>query len=150
MQKGKHRVPLDLTPADRREALFRLSGAVKRSRAVQSWLSEPAELRTLAQQWFARMRRCGNDVRELMHDGCPVACVQDAAFAYVNAFKNHVNVGFFHGAALEDPSGILEGSGNRMRHVKVFPGEDANDVALAALIAAAYADIKDRLGAERS
>jgi hypothetical protein len=49
------------------------------------------------------MRQCGDDVRELMHDGCPVACIKDAPFAYVNTFTSHVNVGFFHGAKLSDP-----------------------------------------------
>jgi hypothetical protein len=96
------------------------------------------------------MRRCGGDVRELIHDGCPVACVEDAAFAYVNAFKSHVNVGFFHGAGLEDRAGLLEGSGKRMRHVKLRPGRAVDGAALVDLIDAAYADIKARLDAERS
>jgi len=94
------------------------------------------------------MRRCGADVRELIHDGCPVACVSDAAFGYVNSFKSHVSVGFFNGAALEDPAGLLEGSGKRMRHVKLTLSREIDDAALEALIAAAYADIKTRLGAE--
>jgi hypothetical protein len=89
-------------------------------------------------------------VRELIHDGCPVVCVEDAAFAYVNTFKSHVNVGFFCGALLADPAGLLQGSGKRMRHVKLTPGGEPNDAALAALIAAAYVDIKARLDAERA
>ena len=68
------------------------------------------------------MRACGDDVRELIHDGCPVACVEDAPFAYVNSFKSHVNVGFFNGASLDDPARLSEGSGKRMRHVKLKPG----------------------------
>jgi hypothetical protein len=96
------------------------------------------------------MRQCGDDVRELMHDGCPVACVADAAFGYVNSFKNHVNVGFFYGALLEDPARLLEGSGKRMRHVKLQPGLEPNTAALGDLIDAAYADVKVRLGAERA
>ena len=94
------------------------------------------------------MRECGDDVRELMHDGCPVACVGDAPFGYVNVFTAHVNVGFFHGAALDDPAGLLEGSGKRMRHVKLRPGADRNLAALSALIDAAYADIESRLEAD--
>jgi hypothetical protein len=94
------------------------------------------------------MRECGEDVRELMHDRCPVACVGDAPFGYVNVFKAHVNVGFFLGAELQDPTGLLEGSGKRMRHVKVKPGADLNFAALSALIDEAYADITSRLGAE--
>ena len=91
------------------------------------------------------MRVCGGDVRELMHDDCPVVCVQDAPFGYVNVFRAHVNVGFFMGAALQEPTGLLEGSGKRMRHVKLTPGREVEPEALSALIDAAYLDIKARL-----
>ena len=80
-----------------------------------------------------------------MHDGCPVACVQDAPFGYVNVFKAHVNVGFFNGAVLQDPAGLLEGSGKRMRHVKLKPGSEVDSLALSVLVADAYQDIKARL-----
>jgi hypothetical protein len=96
------------------------------------------------------MRRCGADVRELIHDGCPVACVDDAAFGYVNAFKSHVNVGFFYGADLDDPAGLLEGTGKRMRHVKLQPGRPLNGEALVTLIGAAYLDAKTRLRSLRN
>jgi hypothetical protein len=130
-----------------REDIFRLSGAVKRAPAVDHWLTgEPAELRSVAEKWFTLMRACGNDVRELMHDGCPVACVEDAPFGYVNAFKSHVNVGFFYGAMLADPAGLLEGNGKRMRHVKLKPVGQLNAAALGDLIDTAYADILNRLG----
>ena len=89
-------------------------------------------------------------MRELIHDGCPVACVEDAAFAYVNTFKSHVNVGFFRGALLADPAGLLEGSGKRMRHVKLTADSEPNVAALRALISAAYAEITTRLAAERA
>jgi hypothetical protein len=126
--------------------MFWLEGAVKREPAIDAWLNEqPAELGAIARTWFLRMRECGGDVRELMHDGCPVACVGDAPFGYVNVFRAHVNVGFFLGAQLKDPVGLLQGSGRQMRHVKVRPGDDLNVAALSALIDAAYADIKSRL-----
>jgi hypothetical protein len=80
-----------------------------------------------------------------MHDGCPVACVGDVPFGYVNVFSKHVNVGFFLGAELPDPHRLLEGSGRRMRHVKVRPGVEVNTAALHELILAAYADVKARL-----
>ena len=129
-----------------RVELFRLSEGAKRDPAVTRWLSDdPADLRSIAKTWFTQMRRCGDDVRELMHDGCPVACVEDAPFGYVNTFKNHVNVGFFYGALLEDPARLLEGSGKRMRHLKLKPGADVDTESLKKLIAAAYADIKMRL-----
>lgn len=81
-----------------------------------------------------------------MHDGCPVACVEDAPFGYVNVFKSHVNVGFFYGAVLKDPAGLLEGSGKRMRHVKLKPDSPLSTAALGELIDIAYADIRVRLG----
>jgi hypothetical protein len=131
--------------------ILRLSGGVKSDPAVDIWFTDGAvDLRSIAQTWFVQMRQCGDDVRELMHDGCPVACVEDAPFGYVNSFKSHVNVGFFYGAVLRDPADLLEGSGKRMRHVKLNPGCEFNAAALRDLINAAYLDIKVRLGAVRS
>ncbi|MEI7933290.1 MAG: DUF1801 domain-containing protein [Alphaproteobacteria bacterium] len=129
--------------------LFRFPSAIRRDPAVEVWFSVPdGELRWLAQPWFEQMRECGPDVRELMHDHCPTACVGDAAFAYVGAYKAHVNVGFFHGAELPDPAGLLEGSGLRMRHVKLRWGQEVNEEALSNLIATAYRDIRTRLASE--
>jgi hypothetical protein len=128
------------------DEIFRLHDAVRRDPAVEAWFASGDPVRLMAQPWFGRMRFCGVEVTELMHDGCPTACVADAAFAYVGAYKAHVNVGFFHGADLPDPAGLLEGGGVRMRHVKVRWGQPVDDAALQALIAAAYADIRARLG----
>ena len=131
--------------------ILRLTVGVKRDPAVDIWLTDgPVALRSIARRWFERMRQCGDDVRELIHDGCPVACVEDVPFAYVNSFTSHVNVGFFRGEMLEDPAGLLEGRGKRMRHVKLKPDREFNAGALCDLIDAAYMDIKVCLGAERS
>ena len=105
------------------------------------------ELGALARRWFEEIRSCGDDVRELLHDGHPTACVGDVAFGYVNAFTAHVNVGFFRGAELADPEGLLEGTGRFMRHVKLRPAEEVDERALRGLIRASYADIKRRLQA---
>ena len=126
---------------------MRFPGAVARDPAVDAWFtSRQKELGALARVWFQRMRGCGNDVCELLHDGHPTACVGDAAFAYTNAFTAHVNVGFFHGATLPDPAGLLEGDGKYMRHVKLRPGSPVNAAALEALITAAYVDMRTCLG----
>ena len=106
------------------------------------------ELGAIAQRWFEAMRQSGDDVRELLHDGHPTACVGDAAFAYVNAFKAHVNVGFFRGAEIADPEGLLEGTGKFMRHVKLWPKRDVDATTLMKLIETAYTDMKGRLKAE--
>ena len=130
--------------------LFTLPSAVQRAPAIEVWMRERSgELGSIARRWFDVMRSCGPEVRELLHDGHPTACVDDAAFGYVNAFRDHVNVGFFRGAEIVDPEGLLEGSGKLMRHVKLRPDGDVNTAALTNLIKAAYADMKARL-TERS
>ena len=108
------------------------------------------ELGTIAQHWFEIIRGCGDDVRELLHDGHPTACVADAAFAYVNAFRAHVNVGFFRGAELADPVCLLEGTGKYMRHVKLRPHSEVDEAALIKLVESAYTDVKRRLEAHQS
>ena len=128
--------------------LFLFPNASPHDPDVDAWLhQQPEELATIAQHWFAVIRNCGDDVRELLHDGHPTGCVDDAAFAYVNAFRAHVNVGFFRGAELTDPTRLLEGRGKLMRHVKLAPGRPAPSVALEKLIKAAYQDMKARVQA---
>jgi hypothetical protein len=124
---------------------FRLPDAVKHDPTIDPWIrAQHAELRPLVATWFARLRACGDDVRECMHDHAPTACVGDAAFAYVNAYTAHVNVYFFNGANLDDPKGILEGTGKRGRHVKLRPAEAVDARALEQLIDLAYGDAKKR------
>ena len=126
--------------------LLRFNGAVERDPDIDAWMKEHAgELGTLAQRWFEVMRKCGDEVRELLHDGCPVACLANVPFGYVNVFSLHVNVGFFHGAALSDPARLLQGTGKFMRHVKLRPGTATNDTAISRLIDEACADIKARV-----
>ena len=84
-------------------------------------------------------------MRELLHDGHPTACVGDAAFGYLNAFRAHVNAGFFRGAEIADPQGLLEGTGKFMRHVKLGPGREVDAAALRKLIETAYADMRGRV-----
>src|SRR6266478_4509017 len=121
-----------------RTDLLRFNGASERDPAIDAWMKEHAgELGAIALQWFEVMRKCGDEVRELLHDGCPVACLGDAPCASVNVFTSHVHVGFFHGAALADPARMLQGAGKFMRHVKLRPGTAANDAALSRLIEAA-------------
>ncbi len=129
--------------------LFRLSGAVRRDPAVDTWFRQDrGELGRLVQPWFEAIRRCGPEVREIMHDGCPTACLGDAAFAYVAVFSRHANVGFFRGSELPDPDGLLEGTGRFMRHVKLRPAPGSNSKALRQLIEAAYSDMKARVDIE--
>jgi hypothetical protein len=126
--------------------LFRFSSTIRRNPAVDAWLAgHVGELGDIARRWFEVMRDCGDDVRELLHDGYPTACVEDAAFAYVGVFKAHINVGFFRGAEIADPDGLLEGTGKSMRHVKLRPDREIKASALVKLIETAYSDMKGRL-----
>jgi hypothetical protein len=131
-----------------RDCLMRFPTSIKRDPAIDVWMNEHAgELGTIARRWFQVMRECGDDVRELLHDGHPTACVGDAAFGYVNAFTAHVNVGFFRGAEIADPAGLLQGTGKLMRHVKLGPGREVDASALTKLIKTAYNDMRRRLDA---
>ncbi len=132
--------------ATMRRELLRFNGTLERDPVIDVWMKEhPAELGAIAHRWFEVMRKCGDEVREIFHDGCPVACLGDAPFAYVNVFTSHVNVGFFHGVALPDPARLLQGTGKFMRHVKLRPGTPTNAAALRRLIETAYSDIKARV-----
>ena len=126
--------------------MLRFNGAVEHNPAIDAWIKNyPGELGAIAHHWFEVMRKCGDEVRELLHDGCPTACLGDAPFGYVNVFTSHVNVGFFQGASLPDPARLLQGAGKFMRHVKLKPGTATNAAALTGLIHAAYSDIKSRV-----
>jgi hypothetical protein len=143
---AEHRSREQKSGATMRTELLRFDGAIERDPAIDAWLNEHSdELGAIARQWFEVMRKCGDEVRELLHDGCPVACLGDAPFGYVNVFTSHVNVGFFHGATLRDPDRLLQGTGKFMRHVKLRPGTATNAAALHRLIDTAYTDIKARV-----
>ncbi len=126
--------------------LFRFPTAVERDASVDRWFHDHADpLGAIARRWFDVMRNCGDEVRELLHDGHPTACYGDAAFAYVDVFTRHVNVGFFRGAELADPAHLLQGSGRSMRHVKLTSEGRVDDAALGALITAAFEDMRERV-----
>jgi len=124
--------------------LLRFPGGLRRDPAIDEWFAARGHLGTIAMRWFEEMRSRGEDVRELLHDGHPTACIGDAAFGYVNVFTAHVNVGLFRGAELEDPDGILEGNGRFMRHVKIKPKTEIDEKALREMLARAYSDMKER------
>src|SRR5438045_4357645 len=122
-----------------RTDLLRFNGAVERDPAINAWMKEHAgELAAIAHHWFEVMRKCGDEVGELLHDGCPVACLGDAPFGYVNVFTSHANVGFLHGASLQDPARLLHGTGEFMRHVKISRGTDTNGAEHSRIIHAAF------------
>ena len=146
MRSKAHRVEGSAVDPTMKTELLQFNGAVEHDPAIDAWMKQqPGELGAMAHLWFEVMRKCGDEVRELLHDGCPTACLGDAPFGYVNVFTSHVNVGFFQGASLPDPARLLQGAGKFMRHVKLKPGTATNAAALTGLIHAAYSDIKSRV-----
>ena len=128
------------------KGLFIFSNARRNDPEVAQWMqAHDDELGAIANHWFDVIRSCGDNVTEIMHDGYPTACVGQAAFAYVGAFKAHVNVGFFRGAELADPHGLMEGTGKLMRHVKLRPDKAIDETALTALIKQSWTDMQQRL-----
>ncbi len=67
------------------------------------------------------------------------------AYAYIMPKKGYVNLGFYNGAALADPAGLIEGTGKRLRHVKVYSSEDADRPELRRLIESAKAERRQAL-----
>jgi hypothetical protein len=126
--------------------LFRFDGTLERDPAIDAWLNDHSgPLGVIAREWFEVMRSCGDEIREVFHDGCANACLGDVPFAYVAIFTAHVNVGFFQGASLPDPARVLQGGGKRMRHIKLKPDTPADADSIRTLIEIAYADIKRRV-----
>lgn len=66
-------------------------------------------------------------------------------YCYVLPYRMWVNLGFYQGAELPDPEGLLEGTGAKLRHVKVRSVEAAAQPAVRALIEAALAERRDAL-----
>ncbi len=121
-------------------------GAQQNDPRVLEWIADhQSEQGLLAAHWFGYTRKLDKNILELLHDGYPTACIGEYPFIYVGSFKAHANIGFFYGVDLPDPAGLLEGSGKRLRHVKLKPRTTIDEQALTNLIRAAYQDILRRL-----
>jgi hypothetical protein len=130
------------------QKMMTYNGAQENDPKVLEWIADhQSEHGQMAAYWFGHIRNLGDEILDLLHDGYPTACIGRYPFAYVGAFKAHANLGFFYGVDLPDPHGLLEGSGKRLRHVKLKPGKPGDHHALETLIRAAYADIQHRLAA---
>jgi hypothetical protein len=74
------------------------------------------------------------NLRELVAESAPEAeeafmwsqpvFESDVPFSYIKVFKDHINFGFWRGADLNDPEGLLKGSGKKMRHVPLKGMQD--------------------------
>ena len=53
---------------------------------------------------------------------------------WIKAHRNHVNIGFWRGAEMSDPKGVLEGDGDRMRHIKIASLADLKKSVIAGFV----------------
>ncbi len=61
-------------------------------------------------------------------------------YAYIAVQRSHVNLGFYYGARLADPAGLLEGTGKNLRHVKFHDVASTRRPAIKTLLREAIAD----------
>ncbi len=87
----------------------------------------------------ALMRSTLPRAEERLKWGVPAYFRQEGSpFCYLYAGRDHANLGFVHGARLADPKGLLEGQGERGRHIKLFASEKIPKTAIRSLLRAAY------------
>lgn len=55
----------------------------------------------------------------------------DGPMIWVKAFTNYVNIGFWRGTQIQDKYNLLDGDGDRMRHVKLHTVQDIKKTAIA-------------------
>jgi hypothetical protein len=67
-------------------------------------------------------------------------------FCYIGAYRDHVNLGFYYGAELSDPEHLLEGSGKKLRHIKVREIEEIDRPALCQFVQSSLEERKESLG----
>jgi hypothetical protein len=67
------------------------------------------------------------------------------AYTYILPHNKWVNLGFFRGSLLPDPAGLLEGTGAKMRHVKIRSVAEAEQAAVRRLIEVSLAERKEAL-----
>jgi hypothetical protein len=60
----------------------------------------------------------------------PVFWSDNGPFCFIKAHKNHVNIGFWRGADMKDPQELLEGTGKKMRHIKITAKQDIDEKAI--------------------
>ncbi len=98
------------------------------------------EVRALTQRLRDLMRETAPEAEETPQKGWKTLSYRTGRgiFAFIAPHKAHVDLGFYEGADLPDPEGVLEGTGKKLRHVKIRSDVDIRPDAFAALIRAAW------------
>lgn len=115
--------------------------AKKKSSAteVQAFVRQSAApIRPLLRELRKLVRDTLPDAREEIKWGRPAYSLRRIV-CYLAAAENHASLGFYRGVELDDPKGLLEGTGKKLRHVKIAKASDIRKRALTALLKRAAA-----------
>jgi hypothetical protein len=110
---------------------------------VEEWLTNLSpDIQAITRELVAVARKNMPGVHEFIYHDVVGYSVSDSPFDRICYIapqkKGYVNFGFFFGAGLPDPKKLLSGEGKRLRHVKIWSVEEAQDPALAKLIAGTW------------
>ena len=67
-------------------------------------------------------------------------------FCYIGAHRDHVNLGFYYGAELPDPEGLMKGTGKVLRHIKVRDPEEVEGLPLRRYIQSSLEERQEAVG----
>ena len=70
-------------------------------------------------------------------------------FCYIGAHRDHANLGFYYGAELPDPEGLMEGTGQKLRHIKARDTEGIDLSSLRRYVQLALDERKETLGIQK-
>lgn len=89
--------------------------------------------REAAAQLRSIIKQTAPDARESIKWAQPVY-EAGGPFCYFKAFKSSLNFGFWRGVDIDDPKGLLQGDGDKMRHVKLTGVDDVDADAFAGFV----------------
>ena len=119
-------------------------GIVSSAAEVGSWLDDLTDERRAAVEYVRELaRQSAADLHEIVYHGALGYSTSHSGHdrvVYVSIATHHLTLGFFFGAALKDPQRVLEGTGVRMRHVKIRCADDAQNPAVQQLMRQALDD----------
>jgi hypothetical protein len=93
----------------------------------------PADSRKLVMALSALVMKAVPDAEAAIKWGQPVFS-KGGPFCYIKPAKSYVNIGFWRGTSLKDPGKVLQGDGDKMRHVKIHGPADLKEKVLRPLI----------------
>ena len=134
-------------PAPKKKTAPRARTAPKKKagRTVDGYVgSLPSPQQTIVNRIRALVGAAAPEAIESLKWGQPVYEV-NGPMAYVKAYAGYVNFGFWRGAMLSAPAGVLEGDGTRMKHLKLFSLADIPEALISRLVREAAA-LNTKLG----